>query len=100
MYNGINEFSSAGFGYESDNAILRQVIKSDEYDTAKEFVKNFQEVWKDEQSLKDITQDVIDYIANLYKENSPEYIYYITLYNIFDEFLEDITEDELANEKT
>jgi len=66
----------------------------------KEFVKNFQEVWKDEQSLKDITQDVIDYIANLYKENSPEYIYYITLYNIFDEFLEDITEDELANEKT
>ena len=66
----------------------------------KEFMKNFEEVWKDELALRDITQEVTDYIANLYKENSPEYIYYITLYNIFDEFLEDITEDELANERT
>jgi hypothetical protein len=43
---------------------------------------------------------VIEYISNLYKENSPEFIYYFTLYSIFDEFLEDISEDEIANEKT
>lgn len=100
VYTWINEFSSAGFGYEKDNAILSQVIKTDDFEMTKEFIKNFEEVWKDENTLKDITNDVIDYIANLYKENSPEYIYYITLFNIFDEFLEDITEDELANEKT
>ncbi len=100
VYTGINEFSSAGFGYEKDNAILSQVIKTDDYDMTKEFIKGFEEVWKDEHALQDITNEVIDYIANLYKENSPEYIYYVTLFNIFDEFLEDITEDELANEKT
>ncbi|MBP7806695.1 DEAD/DEAH box helicase family protein, partial [Candidatus Gracilibacteria bacterium] len=100
IYTGINEFSSAGFGYEKDNAILSQVIKTDDYDMTKEFIKSFEEVRKDEHALQDITNEVVDYIANLYKENSPEYIYYITLFNIFDEFLEDITEDELANEKT
>ena len=35
---------------------------------------------------------MIVYIADLYKENSPEFIYYLTLYNIFDVFLEDISE--------
>lgn len=100
VYNWVNEFTSAWFGYEKDNAILRQVIKSDEYEMTKEFMKTFEEVWNDEVTLKDITEEVTDYISDLYKENSPEYIYYITLYNIFDEFLEDINEDELANERT
>jgi hypothetical protein len=99
-YTGINEFSSAGFGYEKDNAILNQVIKTDDFETTKQYFDNFNEIWDDEDLLKDVTEEITEYISNLYKENSPEYIYYVTLYNIFDEFLEDISEDELANEKT
>lgn len=100
VYNGINEFSSAGIGYEKDNTILNTVTKYDDFDATEEFIKNFEEVWNDETVLKDVTDEVCTYISNLYKENSPEFIYYITLYNIFNEFLEDITEDELANERT
>lgn len=100
LYNGIDEFSSAGFGYESDNAILRTVIKSDDFGMTRQFIENFDTVWNDENALRDITNEVTEYIADLYKENSPEFIYYLTLYNIFDEFLEDITEDELPNDRT
>jgi len=100
LYSGINEFSSAGFGYEKDNSILKQIIKIDDFQTTKEYLDNFNEIWSDEEILKDVTEDVIEYISTLYKENSPEFIYYLTLYNIFDEFLDDISEDELANEKT
>ena len=100
VYTGINEFSSAGFGYQKDNAILNQIIKTDDPDTTQQYSKNFEEIWQDEKVLKDVTDEVVDYIADLYKENSPEFIYYLTLYNIFNEFLEDISEDELANEKT
>jgi len=100
VYMGINEFSSAGFGYEKDNAILHQVIKTDDYDTTKQYMQSFEEIWNDNTILKDVTEEVAGYISNLYKENSPEFIYYLTLFNIFDEFLEDISEDELANEKT
>ena len=100
VYSWLAEFSSAWFWYESDNAILRQIIKNNEYEYTKEFLTSFKGVWNDEEILKDVTDEVADYISNLYKENAPEFIYYITLYNIFDEFLEDMSEDEIANEKT
>ncbi|WP_341883869.1 helicase-related protein [Synechococcus sp. UW140] len=100
VYMGINEFSSAGFGYEKDNSILHQIIKTDDFETTKQYIQNFNEIWNDEIILNDVTEEVTSYISNLYKENSPEFIYYLTLYNIFKEFLEDITEDELANERT
>lgn len=100
VYTGINEFSSAGLGYEKDNSILNQIIKTDDFETTKQYLENFEEIWKDTNLLKDVTDEVVGYIADLYKENSPEFIYYLTLYNIFDEFLEDISEDELANERT
>jgi len=100
IYTGINEFSSAGFGYQKDNSILNQIIKTDDADTIQQYANNFEEIWQDEKVLKDVTAEVTDYIADLYKENSPEFVYYLTLHNIFNEFLEDMSEDELANEKT
>jgi SNF2 family DNA or RNA helicase len=100
IYTGINEFSSAGFGYQKDNTILNQIIKTDDSDTRQQYSRNFEEIWQDERVLKDVTAEVVDYIADLYKENSPEFVYYLTLHNIFNEFLEDMSEDELANEKT
>ena len=100
VYTGINEFSSAGFGFEKDNAILNPIVKIDDFESTKEYLNGFQDIWSDQELLKDVTDDVTSYISNLYKENSPEFIYYLTLYHIFNEFLEDITEDELANEKT
>ena len=100
VYMGINEFSSAGLGYEKDNSVLNQIIKTDDLPTTNQYSQIFNEIWNDKSILQDVTDEVAGYIADLYKENSPEFIYYFTLYNIFDEFLEDISEDELANEKT
>ena len=42
----------------------------------------------------------MEYIDTVYQENAPEYVYFIALYNIFNEFLEDISEDVLPNERT
>jgi len=100
IYTGINEFSSAGFGFQKDNSVLNQVIKTDDLATTQQYTQNFEDIWNDEAVLKEVTAEVVDYIAELYKENSPEFIYYVTLHNIFNEFLEDVSEDELANEKT
>ena len=100
FYNGIDEFSSAGLGFESDNSMLRQIIKVPDHTAAKQAIQQFDDVWNDTESLDDVTEEVSEFIANLYKENSPTFVYYLTLFKIFDEFLEDITEDELADEKT
>ena len=100
-YTNVDEFSTVGFGYEKDNSIFMPVTKLDEeYAITKNYIDTFDQIWNDEKQLKDITSDVIDFMSDLYKENSPEFVYYVTLYNIFTEFLEDISEDELANEKT
>ena len=100
FYSGIDEFSSAGFGFENDNSMLRQLIKIPDASMSRQAIQQFDEVWNDTDALDDVTEEVSEFIANLYRENSPEFVYYLTLFNIFDEFLEDITEDELANEKT
>lgn len=47
-----------------------------------------------------MTDAVIENIENVYRENAPEFIYFVTLYNIFHEFLSDISEDVLPNEAT
>ena len=60
----------------------------------------FNSVWNDKEKLADVTNDVIDMISTVYQENSPELIYFMTLYNIFSEFLDDISEDVLPNEAT
>ena len=100
-YQNVNEISSAGLGYQKDNTVFYPITKIDDnYETTKFYLKNFEELWNNKNQFKDVTDEVVDFINDLYKENSPEFIYYITLYNIFNEFLEDITEDELANEKT
>lgn len=102
-YTGMEEFSAVGLGYEKDDSIFMPITRiddTDNYAITKNYIEMFDQIWNDEKQLKDVTNDVIEFMSDLYKENSPEFIYYITLYNIFTEFLEDISEDELANEKT
>ena len=100
-YLNVDQFNTVGFGYEKGNSLFTSVTKVDDnYEMTKYYMKSFEELWNDKNNFADVTDEVINFITDLYKENSPEFIYYITLYNIFAEFLEDISEDELANEKT
>lgn len=64
------------------------------------FIEQFAKLWQNEEELKDVTNNVISSINSAYNENAPEFIYFVTLYNIFHEFLTDISEDELPNERT
>ena len=60
-------------------------------------LKQFNAAW-DSGELHDVTDAVIDGITAMYQENAPELIYYMALYRIFSEFLDDVSEDVLPNE--
>ena len=63
-------------------------------------LEQFEKLWQNNEELQDVTDKVISSISSAYNENAPEFIYFVTLYNIFHEFLDDISEDELPNERT
>ena len=60
-------------------------------------LQQFDAAW-DSGELHDVTDAVIDGITAMYQENAPELIYYMALYRIFSEFLDDVSEDVLPNE--
>lgn len=98
-YTPVNGFTTTDFGCEKGNNICNIVNKVDG-ENAKQYLNAFNELWNNDRQFADVTEQIIENISNIYKENSPEFIYFVTLYNIFNEFLEDISEDVLPNEAT
>lgn len=97
-YMPLDGFTTVDLGSERGNDIFKMTMKIPAPYT-KQYIKGFEEVWNDKEHMKDVTEQVLEHIELVYEENSPEFIYMITLYHIFSEFLEDI-EDNIPNEAT
>ena len=98
-YTSINGFTSVALGYEKSDAVSNLVIK-DNAPSAREWLNLFNQLWNDTSRLEDVTDAICEHIESVYQENSPEKIYFLILYNIFSEFLEDLNEDVLPNAST
>lgn len=98
-YMPITGFTTVDLGCERGNYAYNMVQKSDA-PFSNAYLELFESIWSDENKLQVVTDEVIENITAAYNENSPEFIYFITLYNIFNEFLEDVSEDVLPNEAT
>lgn len=99
-YMPITEFTTVGIGCERGNNAYNPVTRMESYENGRYFLNLFDELWRDNKKLQDVTDIVIENITAAYKENSPDFIYFFMLYNIFSEFLDDISEDVLPNEAT
>lgn len=99
VYLPFNDFTTTQLGCERGNEVYNMVnvLPSP---TAEAYLNIFNEQWENDEKFFDVTAQVLEYIETVYQENAPEYIYFIALYNIFNEFLEDISEDVLPNERT
>lgn len=98
-YMPITGFTTVDLGCERGNNAYNMVQKTEApFSTA--YIDLFDNLWKDNSRLQEVTDEVIDNITAAYNENSPDFIYFVTLYNIFSEFLEDVPEDHLPNEAT
>ena len=98
-YMPFNEFTTTELGCERGNNIY-QLIQRLPSPISDAYLKNFNECWQDKENFTDVTEALIENIENVYRENAPDFIYFVTLFNIFNEFLEDINEDVLPNEAT
>lgn len=99
VYTPLGGFTTVELGSErGDNAYM--MINKLKAPLSLNYLQVFNQLWDDNSQLQDVTDEVVENISNVYKENAPEFIYLITLYNIFREFLEDLSEDVLPNEAT
>lgn len=95
----MNGFTTVDIGCDRGNNSYNMVNRL-EAPVSVSYLQLFETLWNDENKLQDVTDVVIENIVTAYNENSPEFIYFMTLYHVFSEFLDDISEDELPNEAT
>lgn len=98
-YMPMNGFTTVDIGCERGNNSYNMVNRF-EAPFSTSYLQLFETLWSDKDKLQDVTDVVIENITTAYNENSPEFIYFMTLYHVFSEFLDDISEDELPNEAT
>jgi len=99
-YMPLHGFTAVDLGYQQGDAVSNLVNKMDEAAFTTTYINLFDQIWVDSEKLEDVTAQICDHISTVYQENSPEHIYFLMLYNIFKEFLEDMNEDVLPNDLT
>jgi len=98
-YMPINGFTTVDIGCERGNNTYNMINRF-ESPFADSYINLFESLWNDKNKLQDVTDIVIENMTSVYNENSPESIYFLILYHVFSEFLNDISTDELPNEAT
>ena len=98
-YVPLNGFTTIDIGCERGNNSCNMVNRL-ETPFSTQYMGTFESLWNDREKMQDVTDMIISNISTAYNENSPEFIYFMTLYHVFSEFLNDISEDVLPNEAT
>lgn len=99
-YMPLHGFTAVDLGYQQGDAVSNIVNRVDETAFTSTYLQLFDQIWSDPTKLEDVTTAICDHVASAYQENAPEHIYFLMLYNIFKEFLGDIDEDVLPNDRT
>jgi hypothetical protein len=100
VYMPLHGFTAVDLGYQQGDAISNIVNRVDGTAFTTTYLQLFDQIWRDPAMLEDVTAAISDHIASVYQENSPERIYFLMLYNIFSDFLNDIDQDVLPNDRT
>lgn len=99
-YMPISGFTAVDLGYQKGDAVSNFVTRFDDPNHTQMYLQLFDQIWSDAEKVKDVTAAICEHIESVYQENSPERIYFMMLYNIFQDFLEEVDEDVLPNDLT
>ena len=96
---GSSNFTVKGLGLGANSNIELNLELNDRRDRTD--LKNwFEELWQSHELVDDVKDEVLLYLEQLYRNNAPEFIYYKTLYHIFEKFLTDQEKEILLAEQS
>ena len=96
---GSSDFTSSGLGVVSSNKSEMNTYMKDTTST-QAMLDLFNKAWSDNEKVKDVKKALLESLEVVYRENTSEFIYFVTLYNIFKDYLSDLTEEEIVKSKT
>ena len=96
---GSSDFTSSGLGVVSSNKSEMNTYMKDTTST-QAMLDLFNKAWNDNEKVKDVKKALLESLEVVYRENTSEFIYFVTLYNIFKDYLSDLTEEEIVKSKT
>jgi len=96
---GSSNFTVKGLGLGEQNNIELNLEVNDRRDR-KDLGNWFREIWEDDELVEDVKNEVLLYLEQLYQNNPPEFIYYKTLYHIFEKFLTEKEQEGLLAQQS
>ncbi len=93
--NGTVDFTTAGLGMnKSDRQDMNQCVYGQDFTQSSLMQFNF--LWDNEDYLEDVKEEVLEQMKTMHKENPAEFIYFLSLYNIFSNELDSLDEDNIV----
>ncbi len=97
---GSSNFTVNGLGMGSSPNIELNMEVSDDRDR-RDLLQWFEDVWNAETNLvRDVKNEVLKYLEQLYANNPPEFVYYKTLYHLFEKYIGEQDETKFFTSKT
>src|SRR6476469_3770165 len=96
---GSSNFTVRGLGLGRKNNNIELNLEVDSKRDTRDLKAWFDELWNDAELIEDVKQDVLLYLEQLYQNNTPEFIYYKTLFHIFETFLDDLEKSDILSEQ-
>jgi len=97
---GSSNFTVHGLGLSPANNNLELNLEVNDNRDRIDLKNWFDELWEDPELVVDVKEDVLRYLEQLYQDHSPEFIYFKTLFHIFEAYLSEADRGGLLNEKT
>ena len=83
---GSSNFTRRGLGISATSNIeLNLIVDSDRDRT--DLKQWFDDIWQDNKLVADVKEEVLRYLEHLYVNHAPEFIYFKTLYHVFERFI-------------
>jgi len=96
---GSSPFTSTGLGYSDSTRFHMNMCAKDAPSTSA-MLEWFEGIWNDSNAAEDAKDLLLKQLDQLISDQSAEFIYFLTLYNLFKDFLEDIDEENIIKSKT
>lgn len=96
----IYNFSSDGIGTQPSNSLAPLTAITGDENLVQSFSKTFDNNWNDEDAVVNHTNEIVERLTNISSENTPEWLYYLSLYHIFHNQLDELDEKNTIKEGT